>query len=68
MVSHNSFLKEAMNRSGVIQELENLEDEFSIYEELIKAWIEAGKTQEDIAKSMHTSISAIGRLEPLLRD
>jgi hypothetical protein len=37
MVSHNSFLKEAMNRSGVIQELENLEDEFSIYEELIKA-------------------------------
>ena len=62
-VSHDAFLKEAMKRPGVIQELENLKNEFRIYEELIKARIRAGKTQEDIAKSMHTSVSAVGRLE-----
>jgi DNA-binding XRE family transcriptional regulator len=60
---HKEFLKEAIKRPGVIKVLEELEPEFKIYEELIQARLRLGKTQEEVAKYMHTSVSAIGRLE-----
>lgn len=62
-VSHEKFLEKAMARPGVVKALEEIEDEFNIYEELIKARLSLGKTQEEVAKSMQTSISAVGRLE-----
>lgn len=62
-VTHEEFLQEALSRPGVRAELEKLEDEFNIYEELIKNRLKIGKTQEEIAAEMHTSVSAIGRLE-----
>lgn len=62
-ISHENFLKDAMARPGVIKALEDIDDEFKIYEELIKARLKSGKTQKDVAKLMHTSVSAVGRLE-----
>jgi predicted transcriptional regulator len=62
-ISHDKFLEEAMSRPGVVSELKKLASEFKIYEDLIKARLKLGKTQEEIAKAMHTSVSAIGRLE-----
>lgn len=61
--NHTDFLKEAMVRPGVIKALADLEGEFKLYKELIETRLKLGKTQEDIAKYMHTSVSAIGRLE-----
>lgn len=46
-ISHENFLKAAMAKPGVIKELKNIDDEFKIYEELIKARLKSGKTQDD---------------------
>lgn len=62
-VDHKQFLKEAMKKPGVIKALKDVDDEFKIYEELIKNRLKLGKTQEEVAKSMCTSVSAVGRLE-----
>lgn len=42
---------------------DNLEEEFTLFGEMLKARLKAGKTQEDIAKVLHTTPSAISRLE-----
>lgn len=62
-ISHDKFLEDAMSRPGVVTELKKIENEFKIYEDLIKARLKLGKTQEEIARAMHTSVSAVGRLE-----
>lgn len=40
-----------------------MKEEFDLFEAMIKARLEAGKTQEDVAKEMKTSTSVVGRLE-----
>jgi transcriptional regulator with XRE-family HTH domain len=40
-----------------------LEEEFQFYEEVIKARMRAGLTQEEVAQRMHTTKSAVSRLE-----
>ena len=55
----NEFLSDPINK----KEYDNLVEEFTIARELIKARLNAGKTQEDIAKVMHTTKSVISRLE-----
>jgi transcriptional regulator with XRE-family HTH domain len=40
-----------------------LEDESNLKRALIRARIDAGKTQEDVAKIMHTTKSSISRME-----
>jgi DNA-binding XRE family transcriptional regulator len=40
-----------------------LEEEFALFGEMLKARLKAGKTQEEIAKNLHTTTSAISRLE-----
>ena len=40
-----------------------LEEEFALFGEMLNARLKAGKTQEDIARSLHTTTSAISRLE-----
>jgi transcriptional regulator with XRE-family HTH domain len=42
---------------------DELEEEFALFGEMLKARLNAGKTQEDIARSLHTTTSAISRLE-----
>lgn len=42
---------------------DDLEEEFALFGEMLKARLAAGKTQNDIAKALHTTTSAISRLE-----
>ena len=42
---------------------DNLEEEFTFFGEMLRARLNAGKTQEDIARSLHTTTSVISRLE-----
>jgi len=42
---------------------DDLEEEFALFGEMLKARLKAGKTQDEIAKKLHTTTSAISRLE-----
>ncbi len=61
--SHEQLMKIALARPGVKGEYDALEEEFALLNELIRARLEAGKTQEQIAKAMGTTTSVVGRLE-----
>jgi|688.fasta_scaffold817516_2 transcriptional regulator with XRE-family HTH domain len=61
--THEQLMKAALARPRVKQEYEALEEEFALLKVLIKARLEAGKTQEQIAKEMGTTTSVVGRLE-----
>jgi DNA-binding XRE family transcriptional regulator len=61
--SHEQLVRTALSRPNVKAEYNALSEEFELLEEMIKARMAAGKTQEEVAKVMHTSTSVIGRLE-----
>ena len=42
---------------------ENLNDEFELFREMLRIRLASGKTQEDLAETLHTTTSAISRLE-----
>ena len=63
MKSHNEMLKEWKRDSAFQQEYDELEAEFLLFDELLRARKEAGLTQADIASRMGTKTSAIARLE-----
>ena len=42
---------------------DDLEYEFALFGAMLKARLKAGKTQSDIAKELHTTTSAVSRLE-----
>ena len=44
-------------------EYDVLNDEFELFREMLRIRLAAGKTQEDMAKTLHTTTSAISRLE-----
>ena len=50
---------------GVQAEYDALEEEYAILEEMVRARRRARKTQQDVAKAMNTSASAISRIESL---
>ncbi len=52
-----------MNSPDFVKEYENLASEFNLASSLIRARAAANLTQEDVAKRMGTSQSAIARLE-----
>jgi len=58
-----SFKKEALQNADVKKEYDSLEVEYAIKTELIRARKEAGLTQEDLARALHTQKSNISRLE-----
>lgn len=62
-LTHEQLKKEALSDPAVKAEYDVLAEEFSLLSELIKARKRAHKTQEDIAHSMGTSTSVVGRLE-----
>lgn len=62
-LSHDDFKKKALKDKGVKKAYDNLEEEFALVAELIKARKMAGKTQAEVANIMHTSPSVISRLE-----
>ncbi|MCK4609298.1 MAG: helix-turn-helix transcriptional regulator [Gammaproteobacteria bacterium] len=62
-VPHKNFEKQAFAIPGILDGYNDLEEEFILIAELIKARKTIGKSQTEIAKQMHTSQSAIARLE-----
>lgn len=59
----NDFEKELLARPGFKEALEETRLEYEIARALIKARIEKGLTQAEIAKRMHTKQSVISRVE-----
>lgn len=62
-VSFKKFEKEALKDPKVRLAYEELEEEFTLFAEMIKARKIAQKTQNDVAKQMHTSQAAVARIE-----
>lgn len=60
---HESFLEKAMRRKGFGEAYHKLSDEYKLVRELLAARARAGLTQEDVAKEMGTTKSAVSRLE-----
>lgn len=50
---------------AVKREFDSLEDEFTIFEQLIRARKRAGLSQAEVAKRMGTQVPAISRIESL---
>jgi len=61
--SHHQLVKTALSRPNVRKEYIALEEEFELLEEMLKARVKAGKSQEEVARAMRTSTSVVGRLE-----
>lgn len=61
--THISFKSKAFKDSEVKKAYDELEEEFALVAELIRARKMKGKSQKEVAKAMHTSPSAISRLE-----
>jgi len=62
-LTHKQMKEIALSKPGVKKAYDALKEEFDLFEAMIKARLEAGKTQEDVAKDMKTSTSVVGRLE-----
>lgn len=60
---HEEFLKKALKRKGFGEAYQELADEYALVKELLAARSRAGLTQEEVAKSMGTTKSAVSRLE-----
>ena len=65
-MTHEEIVKKALSDPKVKAEYDRLEAEFSVLKQLIKARKKAHMTQADVAKSMGTTASVIGRLESSL--
>lgn len=61
--THDAFKSKALKDPEVKKAYDDLEEEFALVAELIRARKIKGKSQKDVAKAMHTSPSAISRLE-----
>lgn len=61
--THEEIVKKALERPGVKKAYDDLAEEFALLRKAVKVRHELGKTQEEIAKAMGTTTSAIGRLE-----
>lgn len=57
------FKQKAMAKPGVREAYDQLEDEFSFLDEVLKARAESGLTQAEVAERVGTTQSAIARLE-----
>lgn len=60
---HEEFLKKALKRKGFGEAYQELADEYALVRELLAARARAGLTQEEVARSMGTTKSAVSRLE-----
>ncbi len=59
MLTHDEFMEKILQDNEVKAEYDRLAPEFA----LLRARLEAGKTQEEVAQLMHTTKSAVSRLE-----
>lgn len=63
MLTHKELKTRALERADVKEEYEQLEEEFRLLDEFLKARAAAGITQAEVAKRIGTTQSAIARLE-----
>lgn len=63
MMTHEEFTKKLLNNPDVQKEYKSLKEEFSLFDELLKARMNAGLTQAEVADRMGTQTPAIARLE-----
>ena len=63
MMTHEEFKAELLSDPAVKAEYDALENEFSLYGEMLKARKIAGLSQTDVAERMHSKQSTIARLE-----
>ena len=64
-ITHDTFKKELLSDPEVQAVYEELEEEFQLLDEMIRARKKAGMTQAKIAKSMKTTTSVVSRLEAI---
>ncbi len=60
---HDRLKKIALKRANVKKAYDDLDEEFDLIEVMINARLDAGKTQEEVARAMNTTTSVVGRLE-----
>ena len=65
MKNYEEFKKEALAKPDVKAAYDALRDEFELHAQLIALRKSANFTQEELAQKMHTTKSAIARLESL---
>ena len=63
MLTHEELVKKMLENPEVRQEYEAQEGEFSLFDELLKARMNAGLTQAEVADRMGTKTPAVARLE-----
>jgi transcriptional regulator with XRE-family HTH domain len=61
--THDKLMEKLLSDPENRKEYEKLNEEFSLFEEMLKARLNAGKTQEEVAQALNTNKSAISRLE-----
>ena len=63
MLTHKELKARALERADVKAEYDNLDEEFTLLDEFLKARAAAGITQSEVAARIGTTQSAIARLE-----
>ncbi|NOY61719.1 MAG: helix-turn-helix transcriptional regulator [Gammaproteobacteria bacterium] len=63
MLTHEELTKKMLDNLEVKAEYDLLKEEFSLFDELLRARMNAGLTQSDVANRMGTKTPAIARLE-----
>ena len=63
MKTHKEMVQEWQKDPAFQQAYDELEDEFTLFDELLRARHEAGLTQADVADRMGTKPTAVARLE-----
>jgi len=63
MLTHEELTQKMMENSEVKGEYDLLAEEFSLFDELLRARLSAGLTQKEVASRMGTKTPAIARLE-----
>lgn len=63
MLSHEDLREKMLRNHDVKKEFVKQEEEFTLFDQLIKARTEAGLTQAEVAERMGTKTPAVARLE-----
>lgn len=63
MLTHKELREKMMRNPEVQKEFAKQEEEFFLFDQLIKARMEAGLTQAEVAERMGTKTPAVARLE-----
>jgi len=63
MKTHDEMIREWMQDPAFVREHDELEQDFALFDELLRARKEAGMTQAEVAERMATQPSVVARLE-----